>query len=294
MTTAVVFLARGEGHGLAATEAFLESYRAHPAGLDHELVVLIKGWERTAGREIVESQARALGATTIDLPDDGMDWGAYVRAASRLDHDWVCFFNTHSQICADGWLAALRRAAEQAGVGAAGATGSWSTITPVFRFLAPTVVDYWRRKGPVKALAAAVRLYVIRYLWHSVENVFRFPGFPNPLLRINAFLVRRALFLTFAERHRIPLHKWETWVIEGGYTGFTRFLASQGLRVVVAGADGRAYEAEEWPDSRTFCVPDHSNLLVSDNRTRLYGAADPFSRRDIERTSWGRTFTSWR
>ena len=298
MTTAVLFLARGEGNGLAAAEAFFESYRAHPAGRAHELVVIVKGWDGAAGREIVEARARGLGATVLEVPDDGLDWGAYMRVAPRLGHDWLCFLNTHSRICADGWLAALRTAAGQPGVGAAGATGSWGTNTPVFRFLAPTVADYWRRKGAVKALTAALRLYVLRYPWHSLREAFRkggrFPGFPNPHLRSNGFLVRRALFTAFIEHQPIPAGKRDALMLECGDAGFTRFLAAQGLRAVVAGADGRAYEAEHWPESRTHCVPDRSNLLVSDNRTRAYEAAAPFSRRDMERAVWGRTFTPWR
>ncbi len=291
MTTAVLFLARGEGGGTAAADAFFSSYRAHPAGLDHELVVIVKGWERTAGREAVEARARELGATVIALPDDGLDWGAYMRAAPRLGHDWLCLLNTHSRICADGWLATLRAAAERPGVGAAGATGSWGTNTPVFRFLAPTVADYWRRKGPAKALIAAFRLYVVRYLWQSARCAPRFPGFPNPHLRSNGVLVRRALFTAFTAGRPIPADKQGALMLECGHAGFTRFLESSGLRTVVAGADGRVYQPEQWPESRTHAVPDRSNLLISDNRTRAYEQAAPFSRREMERAVWGRTFT---
>jgi len=293
MTTAVLFLARGSGKdaGAAAAEAFFSAYRAHPAGLDHELVVLVKGWEDVADRESVEAQARALGATVMALPDDGYDWGAYMRAAPRLGHDWLCLLNTHSRPCADGWLATLRAAAERPGVGAAGVTGSWGTNLPVFRLLAPEVADYWRRKGAVKALIAAFRLYIRRYPWRSLTGARRFPGFPNPHLRSNGVLVRRALFTAFIAGRPIPADKQDALMLECGRAGFTRFLESRGLRVVVAGADGRAYEPEQWPDSRTHAVPERSNLLVSDNRTRGYERAGPFSRRNIERENWGQSFT---
>ena len=291
MTTAVLFLARGEGNGLAAAEAFFDSYRAHPAGLDHQLTVLAKGWDDAAGHQRLAARARELDAALIELPDDGFDWGAYMRAAPRLGQDWLCCLNTHSRICADGWLATLRAAAERPGVGAAGATGSWGTNTPVFRLLAPTVADYWRRKGSAKALSAALRLYVLRYPWQSLRGAPFFPGFPNPHLRSNAFLIRRALFTVFTADKPVPADKRGALVLECGHAGFTRFLAARGLRAVVAGADGQVYEQEHWPDSRTHCVPDRANLLVSDNRTRAYDAAAPFSRREMERAVWGRTFT---
>ena len=290
--TAVLFLARGHGGGVAAWDAFLASYRAHPAGCEHDLVIVAKGWDGVPGFQGVRTQALEVGATLLELPDDGFDWGAYGRAAARLEHRWLCCLNTHSRICAGGWLATLRAAAEQPGVGAAGAAGSWGTNAPVFRFQAPMVADYWRRKGALKGLAAALRLFLLRYPLASLRDGRFYPGFPNPHLRSNAFLVRRALFSEFLTGKAVPASKRDALVLECGHAGFTRFLEGRGLRAVVAGRDGRSYEAADWMESRTFCVPDPANLLVSDNRTRAYDEAAPLSRRNMERLSWGRTFTA--
>ncbi len=289
--TAVVYLARGTGAGLEAAEAFFQSYQDHPAEHPHQLVVILKGWDGIAGRETVEHRARDAAARVIGLPDDGLDWGAYTRAAGLLDQSWLCCLNSHSRICADGWLAHLHRAAEAQDVGAVGATGSWGTNIPVFRFLAPTIADYWRHKGALKGLTAGLRLYLLRYPKQSLQGRSWFPGFPNPHLRSNGFLVRRALFTAFTGQRPIPTDKRDALSLECGHTGFSRFLAAQGLRTLVAGADGQSYGRDQWPDSRTYCVPDHSNLLVSDNRTRAYDQAAPFSRRAIERATWGKTFT---
>jgi len=56
----------------------------------------------------------------------------------------------------------------------------------------------------------------------------------------------------------------------------------------VAGRDGRVYGSEEWPASRTFRSGEQDNLLVADNRTEQYHAADPTRRGELARFAWGR------
>ena len=110
MTVAVVFLARGIGGGLSSLRGVLESYSLHSAGLVHDLVILLKGWEEPMELLEAEGLARAAGARSLTLPDDGFDWAAYRRAAEHLPHEFACFLNTHSRIRADGWLSILRQA----------------------------------------------------------------------------------------------------------------------------------------------------------------------------------------
>ncbi len=122
MSLALVYLSRGEGNGLASAEAFFEAYRAHPPGCPHELIVIAKGWAGIEGRDTLERMAKEPAARIIDLPDDGYDWGAYMRLAPHLSHEWICFLNTHSRPLIAGWLSFMKRFAQALGVGAAAAT----------------------------------------------------------------------------------------------------------------------------------------------------------------------------
>jgi hypothetical protein len=282
---AVVFLARGVDGGLKAARLFLDSYRAHPVNTPHRLYLIAKGWaDRNAYRELCELAAQH-AATIIDLPDDGFDWGAYFRAAPIIAEQCLCFFNTHSVILADGWLDIMREAAGD-GIGAVGCTASYGTMAPVFSFIGPMAGSIGYHRGWLKGLIAwrGVFTFPLRFLQARKS----FPPFPNPHLRSNAFLVRNALFQSYASARTIPRSKRDAFLLESGYPGFTLFLKKSGLEAVVVGTDRKSYDEEEWLHSQTFRVPGQRNLLVSDNQTRNYDASEPGVRRIMELTAWGR------
>lgn len=286
----VIYLARGIGGGLASAEAFFESYRRFGAGHPHDLVVVMKGWEGVAGQDEVACMAAAHSATIIHLPDDGYDWGAYMRAAGLLPHEWLCFLNTHSRIMSQGWLAKMCNAAEQPTVGAAGATASLGSILPAFKLFPQQLRDIRERKGLLKAAAAAA-YFGPAYPIGFVKHVWRFSGMPNPHLRSNAFLVRRQDFVEFCKTTKIPRSKGDTLILEHGKMSLTRFLHAKGRVTVVVDANGRAYPPDAWAESGTFWVPGQPNLLVGDNQTQAYHNAGVYRRRFLELAAWGRVFT---
>jgi hypothetical protein len=274
VTLAVLYLWRGQDGGLDAGTLFLDSYRALAAGCAHELIVLLKGWHEIPGVDQARERARAHAVRVIELADDGYDFGAYFRAARQVEHGFLCFLNTHSRIAAKGWLANLRQAAGCTGVGAAGATGSWGTLRP--SACGPGASFPGLAVLPLR-LAACIR---------------RFPAFPNPHLRSNALLLRRERFLAFAETTKFPARKSDAHFLESGRGSLSIFLQARGLRPVVVGADGKVFDAADWMESGTFRVPGQPNLMVSDNQTRNYLAADRHMRRILEFAAWGETLTT--
>jgi hypothetical protein len=268
-----MFLWRGREGGADAGTAFLDSYRAFAPGCTHELVVLLKGWAGLPGLERARERAREHAARIIELPDDGYDFGAYFRAARQVEHSLVCFLNTYSRIAAAGWLVNLRHAAECGDVGAAGATGSWGTLTPSMR--GPGVT--------IPGLAA----WPARF----AAQIGRFPSFPNPHLRSNAVLLRRESFLAFAAEGAFPVRKSDAHFRESGRGSLSAFLRACGLRHVVVGADGKIFDPPDWLASGTFRVPGQPNLMITDNQTRNYATADRRMRRILEFAAWGKTLT---
>jgi len=292
---ALVYLARGIDGGAVAADAFLDSYRRYPAGRDHALVVIAKGWDALTGLDALRRQIEPLRGKLIELPDDGFDWGAYFRIAPMLEQASLCFVNSHSRVLVDGWLDALASAAAVAGIGAVGATGSWGTFA---RRPDELAAELMRRAGDAAsggdAGARADRGTAAR-LVSAAQSVlldpFAFPYFPNPHLRSNAFLTRRELFLQFARSSPPIRGKRDTHRLESGRRGFSRFLRARGLDIAVVGADRRAYGEREWLASRTFRMPDRGNLLVADRQSDAYDAAPPPVRRIAERIAWGRSLT---
>ena len=69
-------------------------------------------------------------------------------------------------------------------------------------------------------------------------------------------------------------NKMECYKFEHGRQSMTQQLLKKGLEPLIVGRDGRAYGKDEWYESRTYHSGDQSNLLISDNLTRLYAGLD--------------------
>jgi hypothetical protein len=265
--------------------AFLRSYETHPAGADHELVILLNGAQEApqdaprdrrdadqldASRAVAPLTRATLAAELsgvahrlIELERPLLDLAAYGEAARRLEHARLCFLNSYSAILADDWLGHLACACELPDVGLAGATGSWESRAALVHGSALHWA-YQLAKLPTKRRA--------------------FPRFPNPHIRTTAFMLRRDLALTLGlERAR---DKDAAYLLESGRRSITRQVQARDLRAVVVGRDGHVYDFAQWPHSRTYRGGEQANLLVADNRTSDWQRAAPELRRKLSRQAW--------
>ncbi|HQR44233.1 MAG TPA: hypothetical protein PLX97_16165, partial [Gemmatales bacterium] len=85
----------------------------------------------------------------------------------------------------------------------------------------------------------------------------------------------------------IVLSKQNAYLFENGKRNLTCKVLRMGLQVLVVGRDGRAYCKEDWLQSRTYRAGNQENLLVADNQTRLYAAADDQLRHRLTGAAWG-------
>lgn len=277
--------------GPAPLREFLRSYRAHPAGAEHELVVVLngapnphpsaggRGTEKAAAGHVEDgdpaagsnahrtflAELRDTEHRLIELEAPVLDLPAYGLAALRLEHERLCLLNSYSTILADGWLGALARALDAPGVGLVGATGSWESQSE------------WVRGKPV------YWPYQLACLPRARRD---YPRFPNPHVRTTAFLLERALLVEVGLQCAVD--KRATYLLESGPHSVTHQVQARGLSAVVVGRDGRAYDVEEWPHSATYRAGGQANLLVADNRTGDWERASPRLRRRLSRDAWGR------
>ena len=265
---AITYIARG-AHGLSTVERFLDAYRRHPAGVPHDLVLLVKGWASQERGQVIRI-AESCGATILDVADTGYDWGAYFRAARTLRHEHLCLLNSYARPQVDGWLKFLADALMQPGVVMAGASGSCET--PRYNPIAP------------KRLTGRIRYAVSRF---RIRHFLRqFSNFPNPHLRSNAVLIGRSLFVRFADLNGEPKSKLDALVLESGTRGLSRFAAATG-QIVIAGADGTLYHPALFHESRTFRSGRQDNLLVADNRSDQF--ENESDRTMLHSLAWGST-----
>lgn len=273
---ALVHLASGS-LGPPPLARFVASYRRHPAGTAHELIVAFNGVATGAAAEPLEAELAGVAYTPVHVPRWKIDLAVYFELADRLEHDLLCFLNAGSELLADGWLAALRRHALAPGVGIVGATGSWESHGTM------ATAAGGRHDGRLgRARHALDRL---RTLPERRAYRRRFPPWPNPHIRTNAFMIRRSLLLE-VERGALA-SKADAHELESGRRGLTAQLRARGLDCLVVGRDGRGYRAREWPASRTFRSGSQENLLIGDNRTRDYDAAGADERAVLAAAAWG-------
>jgi hypothetical protein len=257
--------------GLDALAGFLDSYRRHPPGVDHELVIVFNGFG--APHEIAAHQA-LLGNVRrreLVLGSPVQDLLAYAQVARELEHDRLFFANSYSRCLIDDWLAPLDMHARRAEVGLVGATGTFeSQLQGAARGGEPGQSLLWLRR----------RLAVRKIRKH-------FPPFPNPHVRSNAFMLERELLLELGLERAVD--KPSAHGLESGWDSITRQVLAMGMSVLLVGRDGNAYGPKEWPASRTFRSGEQENLLIADNRTEEYRIASAAQRSALSELAWGRS-----
>lgn len=301
--------------GAGPLHEFLASYQRHPAGAEHELVVLFNN-VTPARRAELEAELEGVEHSLLHTPAPLQDLGAYAHAAATLEHERVCFLNSYSTILAPGWLALLEGALGEPRAGLVGATGSWASLHSAVlnAFLLPN--PYRRvvprrsvareqmraieleldreRAGhedrtapselPARTLAGSVRS-TLAALRPMPEQLVRFAPFPAYHLRTNAFMLDRAAFASL--RMRPLARKMDAYLLESGRASFTSQIQARGQRTLVVARDGACYDHPDWPASATFWQDDQQNLLVADNQTRSYANGGLDRRRLLAAFAWG-------
>lgn len=263
--------------GVETFKRFLSSYQQNKGGLRHQLLVVFNGFEEGQGlapyRELLED----CSYQPLILSRRSQDILAYFSAARSSASDFVCFLNSYSVLLDENWLRKLYSHLQQNDVGLVGATGSFQSLyCSVKDSMTLELGNY-----TLKRLAGSpLRHWTLRKLKTY------FDPFPNPHIRSNAFMLARDLMLSFEPRHIRT--KMEAMRFESGKNNLTREIQLRGLKTLVIGRDGQAYEPENWFDSQTYKSGEQSNLLVADNRTEQYALADPEARRAMTRAAWGR------
>src|SRR4051812_31153120 len=84
----VVHLVR-TGNTLRLLERFIQSYKENYPSISHDLVVLLKGFQK--GQELDDTLAilTDVACKTLMIPDEGYDIASYFLATKQLDHRYL-------------------------------------------------------------------------------------------------------------------------------------------------------------------------------------------------------------
>ena len=291
--TGVFYLYRF-AEGEAGVRRFLDSYRTHPAGLDHDLHVILKGFPNQDALAAARALFRSLPINAIEVDDGGYDIGSYITAAKMVVNPKLLFLNTFSEILADNWLYSFGRALDLPGVGLVGATGSWQSASSGYEAAFFKAVRLLKSMGHTVGLGGnelAPSRNNIRRLLRKLPRaalypvrLYEFGRHPNPHIRTNAFMIRRDVFLSLravALKKKIDAYKFES-----GRRSMSKQIMARGLRPVVVDRWGKVYEIPEWRSSSTFWIDLQANLLVADNQTAGYAAGGPERRKVLKNNAW--------
>lgn len=275
--------------------AFIESYRSRDAGSDHRLLVLLNGFERNDDLGPWRAELDGVTHEELLMPEPMLDLAAYSRVVEEVAATHYCFLNSYSVLLADAWLARLLGALDDDRVGAAAASGSWASRSSHLRLGLGLGGPYVGMLGSPAKTARTFRALAsegerraggpLKTARAIPSTLVRFPPFPNPHLRSNAFVIEHKLWK--ALRLATPSSKQASYLIESGKHSITRQIEALGLRAVVVGRDGVAYVPDQWPQSETFWQAEQGNLLVSDNQTATYAGGDLDLRTTLSRYAWG-------
>jgi hypothetical protein len=298
----VVHLVRAV-NGPGSLRGFVAAMRAHPPGIEHELVLAMKGFASEAEAAPYIEEALDLAPRIEFFPDLGLDLGLYFAAAARLRRSRYCFVNSHTRPVVDGWLAKLDTAFHLPDVGMVGATGAWSSfhswvmyslgLPSFYRSVLPPVhqarallleIDFEQlgveRRSTLDFLRTRLGL-----LSQLPEELLAFPPFPTPHLRNTTFMVSHDVLRRM--RLFVVRNKMDTYVLESGSLNITRQAQEMGLRTLVVDSAGAVYEPSEWYCSGTLWQGEQERLLTVDNRTRAYEHGSTMRRRVLSGLAWG-------
>eukprot|EP01037_Dinobryon_pediforme_P017467 gene17467-17659_t len=328
MKISCVYLARS-AEGENAFKSFVESYKLYPAGIQHRLIVVFKGFD-AVGLGSAQEIFKDIDYETILMDDVGYDIGAYFFATQKFDSEYFCYLNTFSRVECEGWLEKLSRHINDATVGIVGATGSYESLNETYRFLDAIRwyyaekrlpmnedVDYYlhwflktfcareqrrsvklKLKLKMQILNLAERLKIYQSIRAFEKSIFRhyrlggkraypasLPRFPNPHVRSNGFMMRRADFL--ATNIGLPQSKEQCLDFESGENGISASMVKRGKRILLVGRDGHGHDVEDWAKCGSYRSREQKNLLISDNQTRRYDTLSDGEKITYQFLTWG-------
>ena len=288
----VVHLVRAN-NGIETFKRFLDSYHQYPGGVEHDLLIVFKGFGDFQSTKEYKTLLAPFQHLTLEISDEGFDITAYFAAVwcYSEQYRYFCFLNSYSVIQADEWLRKLHDNITKSGVGLAGASGSWNSHhSNVFNWFITFggVVHY---QSPTKKLANIEN----RPWWKKVISrikevpvntsfLIHFNAFPNYHLRTNAFMISGEDMLSL--KCPVMRTKMDAYKFEGGKHGLTMQMLKKGKRVIVVGKDGAGYEKEAWNNSKTFWRFGQENLMVADNQTRDYQEGTVERRNHLASLAW--------
>ena len=268
----VVHLVRAK-NGVEPFCNFLESYSNHESGIDHDLLIVFKGFSGGKGTAQYRQLLKDISFQTVYVRDCGFDIRSYFVATNTVNNRYLCFLNSFSTILDHDWLLKMNVHLTKPNIGLVGATGSYESAYS-------NLLMEQKSIGATKSQCARLRHFLARAKYKHY-----FDPFPNYHIRTNGFMISRDAMREI--RHGFILSKMDAHRFESGKQSLTKQVLQMNLDVRVIGKNGEDYRMEDWCRPDTFRQRDQNNLLIADNQTNAYLHADAELKRRLSEYAWG-------
>jgi hypothetical protein len=303
----VVYLCRyQDSYSADKFAAFINSYITHPAGCEHRLIIIRKGFE------LHETEWNRWVAPLKDIPfelrsypDEYFVFGYFRFVLEDYPDCYVLFLNATSEILVDDWLLLYMKHAKENRVLGSGGTYSGLNSNHVkkkrcCRFSKHVKANQvCQTQCPYAVFNVNYYKYMLkRYvfsligkesIWDEFCNTNFYP-YPCPMLRTNAFMVPPQFLkkIHFWPDKLLTQSKHVEFLFESGKYSLTIQAIIAGYEIFVCGANGFAYSITEWRESKTFRSYNQDNALIADHHVRCYDAASPRMKKHFEVVSYGK------
>jgi len=270
---AVIYLLR-ESNNINLIKKFLNSYIKYDAGIEHTLVLILKGFKNNSLDTNSANLLKNFNYLPIYIDDTGFDLDAYFNTANKFNYDYYIFFNSYSEILSENWLLKYYNICSKEHVGIVGATGSYESPTRNWR------EEYFIKKN----IYSFTIIKWLKLFKHLIYLKFLYPEFPNPHIRTNAFMICSKNLKMI--KYNFKLNRDQALQLESGKNSITNQLIKLKLLPLIIDKNGKSYNIVNWKESATFRWSNQENLLISDNRTNMFYNLNNFHKKKLIDITW--------
>ena len=192
----VVYLARC-ADGPDSFVRFVNSYKSHTAGIEHDLVIIYKGFDSQKKVNEAKLIFSDVSHDQLFFEDVGFDIGSYFNASKIIESEYYCFLNTHSEISANNWLNLMMKAATQCDIGITGAMGSYESIKDSVNLYRWIILKSMGTNLDVKKFISIYFKYILSRFhksWYNSENREIIENEQNTFFKKTKLFLRKILF----------------------------------------------------------------------------------------------------
>ena len=243
---------------------FIKSYKKYKAGSQHKLIICFKQLSKhqLAKRLNLIKQIDYF-IDPVNINDQ--EWGTLKRICEIYYNNYIFFMNDFSYPITKNWLKYFNKYKKNKII--LGCTASKSSHFNN---------SFYRNSNDNYFQACLKILYFF----------FKIPKFPNPHLRVNAFLIKAKDYLRFIQNKKTN-NKLQSLILESGYGGFTNFFLNNNYKIKVLNRFGVLYDLEKADFSKTFASNNQEGLIISDKQTRNYEKLTLKNKLKKNKQSWG-------